>query len=100
MSDIYSNQDPYDTPDHVRGSLVIQQLTSIIQGIGNANDDQEPDAKRTKYLKLTPEKLSQLITACSTPGLSSTPTLNISPSSVTASITTNATLPYVQNAKY
>jgi hypothetical protein len=69
MSDTHSLQDPFDTPDHAKGSSVIQQLTSIIHGFGNANDDQEPDAKRAKYLKITPAQLSQLITACSTPGI-------------------------------
>jgi len=100
MSDTHSLQDPFDTPDHAKGSSVNQQLTSIIHGFGNANDDQEPDAKRAKYLKITPAQLSQLITACSTPGISPMPHPNTSPTTVTAIATTNATLPYVQNAKY
>jgi hypothetical protein len=67
-------------------------------GIAGTNDDDDSSPKRQRYLKFTPEQLSQLIVACSTPGgPMSTPlssTLN------TTVVTPNSAPTDVTNAKY
>jgi len=63
-----------------------------------ANDDDEPVPKHSRYLRFTPEQLSQLIVACSTPGNGTQHASLGSPTS-TAVIAPSAPA-YVTNAKY
>ena len=82
-----------------RGQFVTDSIRQLTQNITDTNDgEEEPTPKRSRYLKFTPEQLSQLIVACSTPG--ATPT-TINQSSPTSAITSTVPAPsYVANAKY
>jgi len=82
-----------------RGQFVTDSIRQLMQNITDTNDgEEEPTPKRSRYLKFTPEQLSQLIVACSTPG--ATPT-TINQSSPTSAITSTVPAPsYVANAKY
>ncbi len=82
-----------------RGQFVTDSIHQLTENITDTNDgEEEPTPKRSRYLKFTPEQLSQLIVACSTPG--ATPT-TINQSSPTSAITSTVPAPsYVANAKY
>jgi hypothetical protein len=88
---------PSSTPVNIRGSMVTDSITTLNHLFTDTNDGREPNTKKARYLKLTPQQLSQIITACSAPsntGVLSQP----SPQSV-LSLHTDASV-YVQNAKY
>jgi hypothetical protein len=63
MSPPTSLTDPCETPVTDRGSAVTASITAIKQLFDNTNDNDEPNVKRARYLKITPEELSRLITA-------------------------------------
>jgi len=98
MSDTTSSLGPYNTPAAARGSSVTQAIMNCTNGMDTSNDEEEPHAKQTRYLKFTPAQLSQLIMACSTPvGHMSVPTQ----ASLTSIAIAPSTAPaYVTNAKY
>jgi hypothetical protein len=99
MSNTTQGNTSISTPDSARGTAVTQAIMNFAAGIDANNDDDEPNAKRSRYLKFTPEQLSQLIIACSTPG-------NIVPSNTPSTPYTSTTVTpspapaYVANAKY
>jgi hypothetical protein len=86
------------TPDQLRGQEVTDSIRHITQRMTDDNDGDEPASTRSQYLKFTPEQLSQLIIASSTPGSGTTHTLTTSPTS-TAVIASSAPA-YATNAKY
>ncbi len=86
------------TPATLRGYQVTDTIRQITHMMDRPNDDDEPTTKRPRYLKFTPEELSQLIVVCSTPGMIPTTQTAASPMSVTASATN--TPAHVTNAKY
>jgi len=47
------------------GTAITDSIRSIMDLMEGTNDSDDPAAKHTQYLKITPEQLSQLITACS-----------------------------------
>ena len=86
-----------ETPVTFRGSQVtnsIQALTNILDGSGN---DDEPNAKCTKYLKFTPSQLSHLIHACTAHGQTSG-LANRNPTTITSIVPLVSS--YFNNAKY
>ena len=86
------------TPERQRGQMVTNSIRQLTQQMTDTNDEDEPTPKRSRYLKFTPEQLSQLIVACSTTG---TLPHNIQQSSPTSVLPSNAHTPsYVANAKY
>jgi hypothetical protein len=100
MTDLHQTTQSCETPTHIRGASVTDSIAAINKPFSNANDDSEPDPKRAKNLKITPEQLSQLIHACSTPAATSGSVSRLSPSLPTTTPTSVTTLAYVQNAKY
>jgi hypothetical protein len=98
MSDTTSSLGPYNTPMAAQGSSVTQAIMNYPNSIDTSNDREEPNVKQTRRLKFTPEQLSQLIMACSTPvGQMSVPTQ----ASLTSIAIAPSTAPvYVTNAKY
>jgi hypothetical protein len=99
MSNTYSTlTSDLSTPDHHRGQDVTDSIRHITQRITEVNDEDEPVSKRSRYLKFTPEQLSQLIVACSTPG-NRTPCISLGSPTSTAVIASSAPA-YGTNAKY
>jgi len=76
----------------------MDSIRHITQQMTEVNGEDEPVSKRCRYLKFTPEQLSQLIVACSTPG-NRTPRISLGSPSSTAVIASSAPA-YGTNAKY
>jgi hypothetical protein len=86
------------TPDFQRGDVVTNALRQM-SAFDQTNDNREILPRRSKYLKFTPDQLSQFITACSGQLIQQTPTSVVQPTVVgTSSATTNPA--YFNNAKY
>ncbi len=51
------------TPPPLRGQQVTDAISAVLHTA--TNDTDEPEAKRGKYIKLTPDQLSQILTSCS-----------------------------------
>jgi len=60
MSNTTQGNTSISTPDSARGTAVTQAIMNFAAGIDANNDDDEPNAKRSRYLKFTPEQLSDL----------------------------------------
>jgi hypothetical protein len=93
-----ASSDGLATPSNLRGESVMDSIRRITQFLDSTNDEDEPTTKSPRYLKFTPEQLSQLIVACSTPGVAGSIN-HVSSRTSTATTTTNAPA-YITNAKY
>jgi hypothetical protein len=91
----HSGQDPCETPAAAQGSSVTRAISDFLS---MTNDEEEPNAKWGRYLKFTPEQLSRLITACTTPARPLSSTDQASPTSVIAA--SNMAPAYMTNAEY
>jgi hypothetical protein len=89
----------FETPNHLRGQQVTNAILSALNSDSHPNDDDdEPNAKQPKYIRLTPDQLSSIVTACSSNIMRSfTPTGVSSPHAFHPSNTVPA---YYNNAKY
>jgi len=76
----------------------MDSIRHITQQMTEVNGEDEPVSKRCRYLKFTPEQLSQLIVDCSTPG-NRTPRISLGSPTSTAVIASSAPA-YGTNAKY
>ena len=97
MSHPTTTTSPLTTPVNMQGSVATDPIAALNHLFTDTNDDGEPYAKWARYLTLTPQQLSQIITACSTPG--NTGALLQSSRQSVSSSQLNAPV-YVQNAKY
>jgi hypothetical protein len=66
----------FETPDHFHGQQVTDVILNALHSESNTNDDDaEPNAKQTKYIRVTPDQLSKIVMPCSSNLLQSlTPT--------------------------
>jgi len=53
-----------ETPDTNKGGRVVASIRAALGTFEDTNDNGDPLPKCQKYLKFTPQKLSQLILAC------------------------------------
>lgn len=53
-----------ETPPDFRGQQVTDTILNALNLDNNTNDDNEPNAKWAKYVRLTPDQLSSIVTAC------------------------------------
>jgi hypothetical protein len=98
MSPTVTDHTTLSTPLMDRGALVTAAISQATRALDTTNDDDELSAERPKYLKLTSDQLSQLLTACSTPTSIRSPTADDSPVSITSLFSKHPA--YVNNAKY
>jgi hypothetical protein len=87
------------TPVTLRGQLVTEATLDILCPTSTTNDnDKEHSANRAKYIKMTPDQLSQLINTCSNQILQTLSPMGRSPTSIVSNTTVNPA--YYNNAKY
>jgi hypothetical protein len=98
MSNEEQLADSCRTPDETHGAAVTRHIQEITPLYDDPNDDDGPSTKCQRYLKITPEHLSQIISACTSQVISPSTLLHGSPSSV--STHTTSTPAYFHNAKY
>jgi hypothetical protein len=98
MSSTLDDNNTCETPEQNRGSAVTDAIRAFTDSFGVSNDDEKPNAKRPRYLKFTPDQLSQLIIACSTPGGITSTLHQASPS--TTALSLQSAPAYVTSAKY
>jgi hypothetical protein len=84
------------TPQPLRGQRVTDAISAVLHD--STNDTDEPEAKRGKYIKLTPNQLSQILTSCSSQILTALTPTGRSPASVISP--GNSAPTYYNNTKY
>jgi hypothetical protein len=97
MSTVVENQTTYETPPTDRGTSVTDAIRHVTRALESTNDTDDQSIKHPRYLKLTTDQLTQLLTAFSTPPAPVT-TPDNSPTSVV--LVSSKLLAYVNNAKY
>jgi hypothetical protein len=87
------------TPVILRGQPVTEAILDILNPTSTTNDnDEDHSAKRAKYIKMTPDQLSQLSNTCSNQILQTLTPMGRSPTSIVSNTTVNPA--YYNNAKY
>jgi hypothetical protein len=97
QSETTRTDENFRTPSHQQGWTVTDAINNALHD--TTNDDEEPNPKHSKYIKLTPDQLLQILTDCSSKILSFFSPGGFSQASQ-SSVPPPTTPAYYNNAKY